>query len=211
MKKVSVVLAIAAFVALSGSAYAAVNPYVGISGGAMLSDDNKLNGSTGESSHVSLKTGYSVNGVFGISVPVTSDCSIRPEVEFGYKAADVDEFKFQGLKSDLKGDTSVLSGMVNVYFDINTGTAVTPYVGGGLGVANVNVSNVNFASGVPVLNKSDDTVFAYQGGVGAKFSASKHVSLDLGYRYFVSDEVRLGSYKSDFQSHNIQAGIQYQF
>lgn len=211
MKKISFLIATLAIAVFSNSAFAAAVPYIGIYAGAVIADDSHLKDSIGDSAGVSMKTGYSFNGVLGIAIPVTAECNIRPEIEFGYKAADYDQFKYHGAQAKLNGDAHVLSGMANVYFDINTGTAVTPYIGGGIGIANVNVSNATGASGVLAWTKDDDTVFAYQGGVGAKFSVSKHIALDLGYRYFVADEATFGAIKSDFQAHNVQIGLQYQF
>ena len=88
---------------------------------------------------------------------------------------------------------------VNAYYDINTNTVFTPYVGGGVGVAFINVkqSGVDTFSTAPQNNnwassERDVTNFAWNVGTGIAWNMNKNSTIDLGYRY-----VNLGKVKGD--------------
>ncbi|MGL4209492.1 MAG: outer membrane protein [Candidatus Adiutrix sp.] len=92
-------------------------------------------------------------------------------------------------KHEVKPD--VYSTMVNAYFDIRTDTAVTPYLGGGLGAAYIDTSieSAYFLDSagenqVRKYNGSRNTTnFAWNVGGGVAFEMRENISLDLGYRY----------------------------
>ena len=70
-------------------------------------------------------------------------------------------------------------------FDIKTNSEITPYIGGGLGVANVAIDNLSLSmNGVTILGSEDDTVFAYQVGLGIGYEINDEMTADFGYRYF---------------------------
>ena len=83
--------------------------------------------------------------------------------------------------------------------------SVTPYIGGGFGISNVNLEVASIAGATTNFDDSD-TIFAYQASVGIQFSISNDASLDLGYRFFAAhdpvhddgvDEVEM-----DYQDHS---------
>jgi len=62
----------------------------------------------------------------------------------------------------------------------------------------------------------DDTVFAYQGGAGIDIAFNRRLSLDLGYRYFATDDADFDSHNDivssmKFESHNATAAIKVKF
>ena len=86
--------------------------------------------------------------------------------------------------------------MVNGFYDVENKTPFTPYIGGGIGFANVD------------LDSEDDRVFAYQLGIGVGYAIDEVITLDLGYRYFAtSDPEFLGGIKAEYSSHNLLVGI----
>ncbi len=79
--------------------------------------------------------------------------------------------------------------LMNAYYDIRTGTAFTPYLGGGLGFA-VNQltrsSNSTDTGTTGNFNVSDRTTrikFAGAAMAGLTYDINSFVSLDVGYRY----------------------------
>lgn len=205
MKKCSVLLAMAAGLLLTGTAHAAGKPYIGIAGGLMLPSDSNLANSADEPERVSYKAGYTISGVVGIR----TESGLRPEAELTYKAVDLDQFKYYNLSAPTKADEEVFAAMANVFYDIKVGSHVFPYLGGGIGVATYHIDHApivfvdNGFSETRIVAKDNDTVFAYQAGAGVNVAISRHVMVDLGYRYFGFD--------SDFESHNLQVGVNYQF
>jgi outer membrane autotransporter protein len=140
---------------------------------------------------------------------------VRLEAELAYRENDFDkiEFPFFG-RARASGDISATSLMFNGYYDLETGSPVTPYLGAGLGVANVSMNDVKVA-GVKVVD-DDDTVFAYQIGAGVAFALNEVMALDLGYRYFATADPEFTDRERDdfdfeYKSHNVSLGLRINF
>jgi opacity protein-like surface antigen len=125
--------------------------------------------------------------------------------------------------------------MANAWYDFDLGLPITPYVGGGIGMAMVKVSGslgrtnpggttdegtvLPRTSSIVRLHERNDTVFAWQLGVGASMPISDTTKLFVDYRYFAADDAHLklepgfngGSVDADFNSHSIMAGIRFNF
>ena len=103
--------------------------------------------------------------------------------------------------------------MLNAYYDIDTGTKFTPYVGAGIGMAHLK-AKVDFMDGdVPGKSK---TTFAWQAGAGVSYAMTDNLALDLGYRYNdygdVTPEIEEGvNAKFDSTSHEFLFGVRYTF
>lgn len=165
-----------------------------------------------------LRAGYSF-GSYGIVSP-------RLELEVGYGTADVDEHTVNGVGfgGSSFGEARTIQGYVNGYLDINTSTAFTPYLGGGVGAMNLELHRQG-VSGIAM--DDDDTKFAYHldAGVGIKLDTISffrdstlfsNTTFDIGYRYTAADNFNFtatdGTTSStDFSSHAITAGFRRQF
>jgi opacity protein-like surface antigen len=111
--------------------------------------------------------------------------------------------------------------MFNVFFDMRNPSRVTPYLGGGIGFAALHLSDTNGFSplqgkNVALYNKSDDTVAAFQVGAGMDIAINSHSSLDIGYRYFITEKARFDSdfattSELRFESHNMMIGYKFKF
>lgn len=159
----------------------------------------------------------------------------RLELELGYGTASVNEHSVAGFGGvggiDSFGDARTFQGYVNGYLDIPVVSdgflsAITPYVGGGVGFMNLNLRKQGVA-GVATLMDDSDTKFAYHldAGVGIDlqriglFSNSTlfdKTTLDIGYRYTAADgfdfTARDGTSSStDFRSNSITIGLRKQF
>lgn len=108
------------------------------------------------------------------------------------------------------GDTVTLGAFANGFYDIDTGTAFTPYVGGGFGVLRIDAEYGAFG-----LNDKDH-VPAYQGMLGVAWNVTRQTALTLGYRYraAMSDPefgAPAGSIETEYSNHGAQLGLRYRF
>lgn len=137
---------------------------------------------------------------------------LRLEAELGYRSNGADSAFGRGGS----GDATVWSGMVNVLYDFATGSAFMPYIGIGVGVANVNYDGIRGGTGNTVRVSGDDTVFAYQGIVGIGYQVAPQWRLGLDYRYFGTTEGTYGSNfgrssDAEYAAHSVMFGIRYDF
>jgi opacity protein-like surface antigen len=133
----------------------------------------------------------------------------RAEGEIGYRKNDVDKFSAFGVSVAGSGDIDTLSFMVNGYFDIETQSGLTPFFGAGIGYAKISAND--FSVGGIDIGSEDDTVLAYQFGIGTGYSVTESLIIDLGYKYFVTEDPEFGDTKVEYNSHNIAIGIRYAF
>ena len=119
-----------------------------------------------------------------------------------------------GTDADGRGALSMMGMMANIYQDIPVTARIRPYVGGGIGIARVNVDD----AGIPQASLFDghDDVFAYQVGGGIAFSLTESLDLFVDYRYFATGDYDVTYTTGDkaqgsFTSHNIGIGLRVGF
>ncbi len=131
---------------------------------------------------------------------------VRTELELNWH--DDAEKKDDGDKIKVQNN----SIMLNAYYDIDTGTKFTPYVGAGLGMAHLKLkSDDGF--------KKSSNEFAWQLGAGVSYAATDNVSVDLGYRYVdngsfswnETDEDGSSRNKFSSDSNEFYLGVRYAF
>jgi opacity protein-like surface antigen len=115
--------------------------------------------------------------------------------------------------------------MTNFWFDIPTGTAFTPYVGGGLGLALVKVStnDSEYEGGAwnTISYTKKQSNFAWSLGAGISYDINEHLTCDLGYRFISAGKIKRYYYPDEggllfpeiknIQSHDIFLGLRYTF
>lgn len=160
---------------------------------------------------VNLKTGFGAFGGLGYDFGY-----FRAEGEFGYRKNNIDSLSGFGLTVDASGDATVTSGMANLYYDFAMQDPKwSPYIGGGIGYARVSVNDVEVA-GVPVLD-DDDSALAGQAMVGLAYAISDSVEIFGGYRFFLTDSLKLrdtSSSENDVKGlriHQAEAGVRFRF
>lgn len=204
--KNSILLA-ALFASLSAApAMAEGNPYV--SGSVALTIPGDVEYSNADLTK--FKPGEALNFALGYNFN-----SVRAEIAVGYQlnafdkeyiAADNETHDYAlHLEEDthLKNfNLKALTAMANCYYDIKTSTSITPYVMGGMGIANLD-------SGDGWVN---DTGFAWQLGAGVGIKASDKVTVDIGYRYLKPEDIKdVDGQDIKWHSQSILAGIRYDF
>ena len=143
----------------------------------------------------------------------------RVEGELSYRSNDVDTHKLNG--GALAGSTGKLKNtalMANVFIDFNEPAKFTPYLGAGLGLANVKADGFGVGA-IPNVLDDDETVLAYQLIAGAGWDVSQKTELFAEYRYFATDDPSVttsgvtGSVGTDiaYKSNNILLGARFRF
>lgn len=181
--------------------------YLGAGGGLnLLQDSSDLDG-TGINTSADFDEGWAGVG----SVGYAFGNGLRLELEGGYRTNAVDEI---GGSSSSSGDANAISVMGNVLYDIDTGTAFTPYIGAGVGAANIDADGYT-PVGATSIN-DDDTVFAYQGILGAAYNLGSSAQIFADYRYFATQDPEFSaasgvSVDGEYASHTILVGLRFFF
>lgn len=208
-------------------------------------------------SRLEMGDGFGLYGAFGKHFPR----GLRGEFELSFRTQNVEEMPGDGLgfagfptgangqnvvtgeagvrslgdNRDL-GNFNVTTGMVNVYKDFNLDIAgrLTPYVGAGIGFANVRAdfdnvddqraaTTADFGAGRPVgyriLASNDDYVTAVQGLAGVSMALAENLSLDVGYRYLRTGEYDFEAFVNnvptevtgEYSVHETTVGLRWDF
>ncbi|MBF0445981.1 MAG: outer membrane beta-barrel protein [Magnetococcales bacterium] len=147
------------------------------------------NGGAGDGLDFELdyEAGYAAAIAIGYDLPMLP---IKVEVEYLYQSAKIDEISnppagFTAL-STFSGDATVNALMANAYVNLPI-PLLKPYIGLGVGGANVNYSSISTDS-MQLFDESS-THFAYQGMVGILFSVPVlPLELMAEYRYFATTD-----------------------
>lgn len=231
MRKLAITVALAS-TALASPALARDDQwYVGVDGGAMIVEDLNLNianttvganAPTPIQGKMDTKHGYDFGGVVGYDFG-----GFRLETEVSWREADVTSFTSavaaipSGAGAPLQaagtyrvnGDANALAFMVNGFLDFGDDDGIQGFVGGGAGIARVDVHSI-FA--LPPWLDDSDTGFAWQALAGVRAPLSDHWDVGLKYRFFNAPDVnlvdRLGrNVDTRFRSHSILGSLIYNF
>jgi opacity protein-like surface antigen len=205
----------------AGAPYYPMHPYFSVHvGGTWLQDANvDFDDPALFDDEIEFDNGFNVGGAFGYDYGLA-----RLEIELAHRENDVDTINVDLIDFKGDGDFSATSVMLNGYWDFETGSPVVPYLGGGIGFANVSANNVKFFDELGAVRyvDDDDNVFAYQLAAGLAFALNPALTLDLGYRFFGTSDPELeadpllvdppfGDFETEFDSHNVNLGLRMNF
>ncbi len=177
--------------------------YVGVEGGAMLVEDMDLDVTTATTTdQVSLDFdyGYDVGGFVGYDFG-----PFRLEAEVSYRDADLDNISVGTTGLDAgstefgelvagdyaaNGGVNALSFMLNGMFDFGDDDGIQGYVGGGAGIARVDLDGRVYDTGPASLDDSSSD-FAWQLLAGINAPLTDTVDVGLRYRFFNAEDVAL--------------------
>ena len=219
-----------AFTATGYSAEKYVSGNIGISwmSDTEIEDIIGLADYAGEDFELGFGSGLTLLGAFGCDYG-----DYRVEGEFGYQSNDVkslgifipDYFVFGedtvdlDESIDLDGDITVLSLLVNGYYDIDLGGGVELSPTVGVGVAQVSMDDVNVDMGDLDIDEDmgeigldiSETTFAYQAGIGLGIPLGDNIMLDARYRYFATTDFTTLIINTNIESHNALLGLRVGF
>ena len=143
-----------------------------------------------------------LNGAIGIEL----NPMVRVEGEIGFHFNTADQ---GGTATDWTFRT--VSFMGNGYFDIPTNSPLRPYVGAGVGFANVNLEADSFG----FTSSDSDLVGAFQLMAGLGFDFSPRATFTAGIRYFTTSDPNFstvsGPIETEFTSYDILFGARFRF
>ncbi len=188
-------------------------PYIQLDAGLAIVGDSDVSFG-GVSGEVKFDPGFAVGGAVGYRFEEW----LRVEVNLSYRQADIDKLTALGYTLRGAGDASAFATLANLYIDFKPRSPVTPYVGAGIGVANIDVDS-NSSANVLIVN-DDSTEFAWNVMAGAAWSVTDDVVLSLGYRYLGTTDAKLdftvvgvgtGTMDAEFGVHEVMFGARYNF
>jgi opacity protein-like surface antigen len=149
-------------------------PYVSAGAGPDFKPDIGLN-IDGSHATSTWKTGY---GLF-LAAGYKWDFGLRVEGEYSYRQATVRTFN----TNIWYGSHFDNSAMLNVLYDVPTGTNFIPYIGFGGGGSHISWADNFRAIGSPFIYDGSGIKFAYQGIVGIAYAITPRIDLTVDYRY----------------------------
>ncbi|MET0251385.1 MAG: OmpA family protein [Novosphingobium sp.] len=199
--------------------------YVEIDGGAMLLEDLDFDiGAINNAATLDSDYGYDFGGIVGYDFG-----PFRLEAEASYREADPDDIatsvRFPAGSTtsltgpagvfDTAGDTNALSFMVNGLLDFGSDDGLQGFIGGGVGVARVDLDLSVNAAGPGIVDDSD-TGFAWQALAGIRAPLTDHWDAGIKYRFFNADDVKLvdtlgRGLDTRFRSHSVLGTLTYNF
>ena len=157
--------------------------YISAGAGANIANDLDGTATGGGAYSISFDPGYLLQGSLGIYL----GSDFRVETEVAYRVADYDSGTAGGSTTTPAGDIQLGTGMVNLLYDMRFGSDFVPYVGGGLGIAQI--KNTAATIGGLAIPDKDATEFAYQAILGVTYELDHDWSFSLDGRYIgTSDE-----------------------
>lgn len=187
--------------------------YISSSGGlAMMPDttdtEQDINGDT--------EADWDMEPGFGLSSAIGYDFGdFRADAEFSFLSAKFDHDATEAADAD--DSFTIIAVTANAWYDQETGTPFSPYIGAGVGIANLTANipddddEVNFDGNAWGL--------AYQIGAGVGYEITEGLSLTAGYQFIGTiDKTEIKDSSDDdktlspsLMAHQIKLGVLYEF
>lgn len=171
------------------------------------------------SEEISYDVEYEKGEGFAISGGIKLKSNIRFDVELSHYQADISEISFTssisgpGFVPKTSGSTTITSIMGNAYYNLDTKTFLSPYIGAGMGISHVDFDG-DTNSGIASISGD---AFAYQVMVGLDARITDHIEANLEYRHFrtsdlsVEDDGYYYNVSLNLQANNFGVGLRYNF
>ena len=173
----------------------------------------------------SLAVGYDFEKKFGVP--------LRAELEYaGFSTAEAKRsYTFDDERMTLKQKFNIQTLFLNAYWDIDTGTQFTPYLGAGIGMGFIKTKGTE--TGYLVSDPTDSwanstssknvTNVAWNIGAGLGYDITDNWTLDVGYRFVGLGSVKTKTYRyndsdssiygktKNLYQHQVSLGARYTF
>jgi opacity protein-like surface antigen len=183
--------------------------YLGVSSGLMIIKQQSVTDRENAEGHLNYDAGMPFSAFIGRQYAV----GLRVDGELFYKNIHTKEFRFSGLNNKVDSRVQSTGVMGNLYYNYYHNLKdfpFSPYVGLGLGLANVQVSAMS-DNRFTYWKEDSDTVLAYQAILGSSVPLFKNTQLDVSYRYLETSDIKIDQVRTNFKSHNVLLGIIYFF
>ncbi|MCX6226560.1 MAG: outer membrane beta-barrel protein [Bacteroidia bacterium] len=214
----------------AGSVFAAENSntgfYVGLSGGYVIPQTMEYSDPyyTADKFDITLDNGYFLSIKTGWNTPFTRRI-MAMEIEYNYINNNFDNSKIvpspvDGYPATLNANMSIHAVLFNIKARYPEGP-IHPYAGFGWGYAYASVGDITDraydGSGTYILSGESGGGFCWQFLAGLDFDIAPHMSLGIGYKYFVAyprigDKYDDGIYADlDYRASIITLGLNFTF
>jgi opacity protein-like surface antigen len=187
--------------------------------------------STKSRAGVGTEIGF-LGGQIGVGYAIAG---FRPEISVGYRTASVDSITLKeapaisdavlkGLNDQFAKAGEQISGSVtsidlaaSVYYDIDTGTEITPYVGVGGGMSHVTVNVKQTVTALYPDHEDYLWALSFQAAAGIGYAVMEDLTVTLGYRLIGTLEGNFSEYDKSMRktgmtlNHNVELGLRYSF
>lgn len=176
----------------------------------------------GKKTNWDFDLGFGADGALGYDFG-----SFRADAEFTYLTAksvfDVDKTSRRKDNATADDTLTVLAATANAWYDLDTGTAWSPYIGIGVGAANVQVKLATGENTNQVYFEGNGWGFAYQAGVGVAVEVLTGFSFVGGYQFFGTLETKVTDGKKEnattddhtvsptLMAHGVHLGMRFLF
>lgn len=210
-KLAAAALAIALIIPGSAQAYPKQGWYIGAGAGVNFLQDNdaKIGATT---NRIEADPGFLLDGSIGFGF----ESQLRPEFEIAYRRNTVDKVSGTGAGTST-GNFDSVAFMGNLFYDFQTNSGVTPYLGIGAGGALIGANDAGRVFGGNLFNNSPFE-FAYQGIAGLSYELSERWDVTADYRYFATLDpeykTAAGGFKTneaEYRNHSFLLGLRYVF
>lgn len=224
----AVPVCLAAAPASAQDMFAGLSPYVRAAVGASFSQDDSAFKLDGGGGFGEVKDGYVLSGAAGVAF----DFGLRLEGELGWRGERTTSGSgsLGGVRYGAASKIELLTLMANAFYDLDFGSPIVPYVGGGIGWAQAKAKTLTVElDGLGRLSSEQgatESGFAWSLMAGVAYRLSTSTSVDLGYRYldagtaetkgsatdafgFSTGAARKTS--QDLTLHEISFGVRYKF
>lgn len=187
--------------------------YVGLNAGVTHQSDADYD-SNGTAGTFEFDSGTQIGGSFGYILPEDSTFGSDPAIGRGRIELEANRRKQDFDNAGSTGEIQADVYTANYFYDFNIDSSVMPYVGAGVGVANIELTPTNAAGA-----DGDDTVPVYQvmAGLGYSPEYAPRTELSVGYKYLApmnDPEVAntgLGRTEVEFDNHSVEVGAKFRF
>ena len=141
------------------------------------------------------------------------DFGLRTELEYSFREQKVASFDSSPW-SGTQWDNSL---MANALYDIPTGTALSPYVGFGVGGAHISWGDNFRPTGTSIIYDASGVKFAWQGIAGLGYAVTPRLTLDLNFRikgsngYAFPSTTGVVARNFDYLTRTVIVGFRYGF
>lgn len=135
---------------------------------------------------------------------------LRGEAELNYRKLGTDRLNSGATGVPVQSEVWTGGFMTNVYYDFRNRTAVTPYLGGGIGVALAEFGR-GTSNGATLWSADRDVSLSYQGIAGFALRITPRSSLDFVYHHYAVPSFHFDTLAAKFRGINLSAGFRHYF
>lgn len=188
--------------------------------------------STEDKAGVGTGIGF-LGGQIGVGYTIAG---FRPEISVGYRTAAVDSLTFKEVGgstaeaaldplneplAEARGGTGITGSITSidvaasVYYDFDTDTVVTPYVGVGGGLSHVTLNVKQSVTERYAEHEDYLWALAFQAAAGIGYAVTEDLTVTFGYRLIGTLEGNFSTYDTSKRktgltlNHNIELGLRY--